>query len=475
MRVARLRSWLRAVFRRSRMESDMDAELRMHLDQHVAGLVESGLSPEAVRRKARLELGDIEVQKDKCRTSLGLRFWDEIRDDLRFALRSLNKQRVLSVNVVLTLMLGIGISSGVFTYVDAMALRAPVDNDRKSYVQIFSLFTMDATRPMNVISATLEDYLAFRDNARSLRSVTAWARYDLNFESDHLNTTRAMLVSDNFFSVYGLQKAKLGRLLHLGDYAALTPVAVLSENLWRDRFESDPLIIGKTIHVSDRLVTVVGVAPRFAGETSKVGEAWFPYTLTTYLGLGEHWNPPGEVRWLELAARLNPGFSRADAATELRLLVSQQDKLHPGRKSSVIVTDGSLIHEPNNTRIVLVVSLIVGVLILVLLISCANVTTLLLSRADARQQEMGVRLALGASRIRIIRMLVTEALLLACVAGIASLYLTYHVPTILSRWISSATVGFSLDPDWRVFSYFTGSILLAGILAGLARTQIPKS
>ncbi len=368
---------------------------------------------------------------------------------------------------MITLIFGIGISSGVFNFLDAIALRPEVAKDRASYVEIFPFFTMDATRPMVLSAATLEDYLALRDKARSLKELAACGQFQLNFESTDLTTNPAALVSSNFFSLYGLKRAKLGRLLQPEDYSKSSPVVVLSEDFWRARFAANPAIIGKTIHVNEQLVTVVGVAPRFASG-SNFGQAWLPYTLTNYLGLGDQWARPGEVRWLALTARLNPGFSRSDAAAELALLIHQQDSLHKGRVSKLVVTDGSAIQAPGDNRVAWMVALIMGVLILVLIISCANVTTLLLSRADARQQEMGVRLALGASRTRLIRMLVTETILLAAVAGVASLYLACRFPFLLWLWIAKTPLDYPVEPDWRVFSFLAGSTLLAGTLAGLA-------
>jgi predicted permease len=466
--LARLRSWFRAVFWRSRLEGEMDAELRWHFDQYVEHLMEEGLSREEARRRARLELGDIEVQKDKCRDSVGLRFLDEMVDDVRFAVRSLRKQRLLAANVVITLTLGIGISAGVFTFVDYIALRPPVEKDRRSFLEIYPLFAVDATHPVNLSQATVEDYFAFRDKSRCLREVAAWGEFDLNSDSNDLATIRALLVSSNFFSLYDLGKAKLGRLLQPDDYLKLSPVVVLSEDSWRDRFAADPSIIGKNIHLNGQLVTVVGVAAPVTEVDFSTVEAWLPYTLTTYLGLGDQWVQSGVARWLDLAARLKPGFSRADAAAELGVIVRQQDKLHPGRRSSVIVTDGSMIQMPGDNRIVPLIALLTLLLALVLLISCANVTTLLLSRADARQHEVGVRLALGASRMRLIRMLVTETVLLGSVAGAASLYYTYRFPVLLGQWLNKSRMFVSIDPDWRVFAYLAVTTLMAGTLAGLA-------
>ena len=334
---------------------------------------------------------------------------------------------------------------------------------------MFPFFTMDATRPMNPSEATLEDYLAVHDKARSLKEVVACGRFDLNFDSDAMETNPAGLVSSNFFSVYGLKKAKLGRLLQPDDYTKSSAVVVLSEELWRTRFAANPSIIGKPIHLNDHLVTVVGVVPPF-GSGNNSAQAWLPYTLTSDLDLGDQWGRPGEVRWLQISGRLNHGFSRADAAAELASLIHQQDLLHPGRISRLVVTDGSDVHRPGNRQVVWLVGLILGVLLLVLVISCANVTTLLLSRADARQPEIAVRLALGASRTRLVRMLVTEILLLAILAGSASVYLTYHLPSFLLLWIAKPQMDLlPLYPDWRVFAFLAVSTLLAGTLAGLAR------
>jgi predicted permease len=265
----------------------------------------------------------------------------------------------------------------------------------------------------------------------------------------------------------------MGRLLEPEDCSEARPVVVLSYRLWRDRFESDPQVIGKVAHYNGQPVTVVGVAPEFAGGVDQA-KAWFPYTLETYLKLGANLLKPSEVAWLNVGGHLNPGFSREAAAAELRLLASQQDRLHPGRNSTVVVTDGSTIQVPGlRDRSIWIFSLIMGILTILVLIICTNVATLLLARAAARRQEIAVRLALGASRMRLVRMLMTETLLLASVAGLASLYFTYHLPGALMNWLSdnganNLYVDFSLAPDWRVFVYLMLVTLFAATLAGLA-------
>ncbi|MBO0798071.1 MAG: FtsX-like permease family protein, partial [Blastocatellia bacterium] len=199
----------------------------------------------------------------------------------------------------------------------------------------------------------------------------------------------------------------------------------------------------------------------------------FPLSLESYLKVGNNLLRRGEPGWLEVAGRLQTSLSHAQAAAEIRLLAAQQDRLQPWRITSVAVTDGSPIQEPSSGRAQVVgLIFILGVLTIFVLIVCVNVTTLLLARAAARQQEIAVRVALGAGRLRLIRMLLTETLLLASVAGLASIYLAYRLPGILLQWFvnpwgEGGGTWYSLAPDWRVFLYLTLATMLAGVMSGL--------
>ncbi|HKQ80160.1 MAG TPA: ADOP family duplicated permease [Blastocatellia bacterium] len=399
------------------------------------------------------------------------RLEDEMFQDLHFALRSLRNHMLLSVVVVATLTLGIGFSAGVFAYYNAELLRARVDRDHGSFARIYSAYTEDPSRPGRLDETTLEDYLTFRDGAKSLGNLAAYARFDAPLDKDDPREARTLLTTCNFFSLYDPGKPLLGRLLQPEDCAAANPVVVLSERLWRYRFAADPQIVGKVTHFNGQPVTVVGVTPNFAGMVNGA-RAWFPYTLETYLKGGDNLLRPGEAAWLNVAGRLNPGFSRQDATAELRLLASQKDRLHPGRLTTVVVTDGSQIQAPGESAAMLVFAVLLGMLFFLVLIVCVNVTTLLLARASARRQEIAVRLALGAGKIRLIRTLLTETFLLASLAGLLSLYLTWRIPGILNRWLTNQSEGggvdYSLAPDWRVFGYLTMVTVFAGTMAGLA-------
>jgi predicted permease len=466
---SRFRSWLRMVLRRSRMENEMDTELRFHIETFADDLMRGGVPRQEALRRALIEFGGVERTKEECREARAIGLMDGLRSDIRFALRNLRKHALLSATVVVTLALGLGVSTAVFTFVDATALRARVDRDPDSFVRVYSTYTSDPANPGRPGSTTLEDYRAFRDHAQSLRDVVGWQRVTAPLGQNDSSETWVLLVSCDFFRLYPLKHPGLGRLLEDDDCAASRPVVVLSETLWRDRFAADPRIIGKVVSFNGQPVTVVGITPSaFAGQI-KGAQAWFPYILQPYLKLGPDFLKATDAPWLTVEGRLSPGSSRAGATSELSLLARQRDLLHPLRRSAVTLTNGSMVEEPQAHGIVsLLVALTMGVLTFVVVIVCANVTALLLSRGDARRQEVAIRLALGATRATLLRMLLMETLVLASLASLASLYIVYRLPGMLMHWLVSGPVKWPVYPDWRVFVYLAAITLLAGTLAGFA-------
>jgi predicted permease len=467
-------------------EAAIVEELAQYLEDHYVELLAGGASEAEAYRQTLAELSGSELLAHELgraerrvapepivlgtnrRTNMIAGLWQ----DLRYGMRSLRKHSLLSTVVILTLTLGIGLSTGIFSYLNATYLRARVDKDPDSFVRVHAAYTQEASQPGKPGATTLEDYLAFRDRARSLYDVAAWAKCEaplgLPGEGADPSGVRALLVSCNFFALYNLEQPMLGRLLQPTDCAATAPVAVLSEGFWRNRFAANPQIVGMVVHFNGQPVTVVGVTPTFAGQIDQTS-VWLPYALQPYLKLGDNVSQPDETAWLTVEGRLRPGSSRRDTAAELALLASQQDRLHPGRKTTLTVTNGSDFQAPElGNLLVWVFAVVVGILLFVVLIVCANVSTLLLARGAGRQQEVAVRMALGASRWRLIRMLLVETWLLAVVAGLASLYFAYWLPVFLSRWMANRPLEWSLAPDWRVFTYLTVVTLLAGTLAGLA-------
>ncbi|MBI4877167.1 MAG: ABC transporter permease [Acidobacteria bacterium] len=401
--------------------------------------------------------------------------FENLCEDVRFGLRLIRRNPLLSSVVVLTLTAGIGINASIFTVVNGLAFRPHVGRDPETFLRV-----IPKTRTRNAVRrASYGEYAAWRDQSRSLRQLAAFAHFPAFLGEDNSTGSVGLAVSCNIFQVDGTERPLLGRLLTAEDChaAAQAPVAVLSETLWRARFASDPHITGRVIELNNRPVTIAGVAPngvlgwtaRTAGWTTPAS-IWVPYTAAAYF------EPMGDPfaedhLWLSLAGRLAPGYARSDAQAELNTLARQQDRLHPGRSTAIVATDGSWARELELTlsgQQLMLLAFFLGFFNLVLFISCANVATLLVARAAARRREIAVRLSLGAPRLRLLRMLVTESLLLAAVAGALSLYLAWYVPEPLFRLLAGRPPDFPVPPDWRTFACVATVVLLTGVLAGLA-------
>jgi putative ABC transport system permease protein len=396
------------------------------------------------------------------------RFWQDVAGGAR----GLRKHAILSVIVVATLTLGIGIGTGLFTYLNAVVLRAHVDRGFDAYARLYTEYSTVPTRPGTPGNTEWDDYVAFRDSTRTLGDLAAWAPLEAPLGSSDSQPVRALFVSCNFFALYDRPPIVLGRVLHANDCSANAAVVVIGERQWRTRLLGAPDIVGKAVMFNGHPVTVVGVVGSFAGQIDGAG-AWLPMTLES--GVSAERRGPTSIgeRRVAVAGRLNPGFSHADAATELRLLADQQDRRQPGRTRTVIVTNGSDLQEPGSGEgaIWLIVTLMFALTALVL-ITCVNATAILLARATTRRREIAVRLALGAGRLRLVRMLLTETLILAALAGTASLYLAYQLPGLVNRCIQDdarewTISSWSFAPDWRAFGYLTAMTLVAGVMAGL--------
>ncbi|HEV2446064.1 MAG TPA: ABC transporter permease, partial [Candidatus Sulfopaludibacter sp.] len=391
-------------------------------------------------------------------------------EDVRYGARSIARSPLLSCATVLTLALGIGINTGVFTLLNGLLLRARVASHPESFVHLSPEYSGETenrgTLPFGI---SVADYRAFT-HARSIGKLAAWGIAHATLGRDNPQPELAMMVSCNFFSVYGLEQIAFGRLFREEECATAgsAPVAVLSEEFWRRRLDADPQVLGTKIVLNRQAFTVVGIVPAgFSGRLRGPG-IWVPYTMEAPFFGGANLFEEDALRWLIVEGRLKPGAPRESARAELAVIAHQQDALHPGRKTAMVLTNGSFIEEPSlRAQVIWIGPLIMGALTLILLLACTNVTTLLLSRAAARRREIAIRLSLGAGRKRLLRMLLAESLMLAGAAGAISAYVAWRMPAVFQRLYADAP-NYPLQPNLLVFGYLAAVTLAAGCMAGSA-------
>jgi len=401
------------------------------------------------------------------------------RQDFLYTIRSARRTPLLTVIAILALALGIGLNAGVFTLLNAMFLNAPTQTDPFRFVQVYPRYEGWFVGAGQYSAFTTEDYEAIRAHATTLADTAAWTTHGTIAEEAH-RSLPTLLVTCNYFHVFGNDQPLLGRFLnpHECERGTAVQVAVLTEPVWRNLFASDPKIVGAIIHLNGLPFTVVGIV-RSDIANFMAGGVFVPFTAETLLDNGTT-NPltNPDMPWLQIAARLRPGYSRADAKAELTTILRNQDRAYMerkvtsfNRKTSIELTNGSFIQTPAyRDTIPALMALILGPLFLVLLLACCNVTMVFLSRAVVRRGEMAVRLALGVGRARLLRMLLLEAFLIALIAGLISLALAYRVPQMIMNAANPnlAALVPLLHPEWRAFGYLAAIVALASVVSSLA-------
>jgi predicted permease len=473
---SRFRSWLQTTLRRSRMESEMDAELRFHIEAFAEDLVRSGVSRDEAMRRARIEFGGVERAKEECRDARGANLLESLVQDLRYGLRMLAKNPGSTAAVVLALALGISLNTAVFSFVNALLLRPPTSVQVPGQLLELWLHNRGASGVESDLPLTYPDYVYYRDHNRSFAGMLA---FDGDPESAIWNRSgdgqvvQGQLVSGNFFSLLGVN-AFVGRTLAPEDDVAGTPHAlvVLGHSFWQRRLDSDPAIVGKTLQLNGRNFTVAGVAPPgFAGLLAAVEpDFWAPLTTVEQFthDVGRLANRQGH--WLLVVGRRRPGVVAANAGAELGVLARQIEADHPdtNKNQDAEVFPATLVPGPYRGYVEAFTGLLMTVLGLVLVIACVNAATLLLARATGRSREMAIRSALGAGRGRLLRQLLVESVLLSGLAGCGGVALaSWIAPILLTLKPASLPLTLRVPLDWRVLLFAFSVSLLTGIIFGL--------
>lgn len=494
---------LRSLVFRARDERELEEEVAFHLEMEAAELQREGLSPEEARRRARLDFGGPAQIQEEVRDARGTRLWDEVRQDVRYALRSLAQHRGFTAVAVIILGLGIGANTATFTLVNALLLRRLPVSEPARLVTIGDPgrtgSLVEGTPAIDIYSYPVYDEV--RRATHTLSGVYATGRtsqLDLRVgggeagpaqgEVDH---PRGRFVSGNFFSVLGVP-AWLGRTFTEAEDRSpgSGPVVVLSQAYWQRRFGADPKAVGRVVTVNGAPLTVIGVTPPgFTGDlVGQPRDLWIPVTMQPVVMANRDWLPDRSTSWLLLMGRLAPGATLAQARGELRELVTRSlvdhaspSDLDPIRRAltqdGVKVGEGALGFSYYRRLLAPTLALLMAAVALVLLVVAANVANLMLARGAARTREMSIRLSLGAARRRVVQQLLTESLLLGLAGGGLGLVIARLGSGVLARLAGRGQpLPLAMPIDGRVLAFTAGlavlTVLLFGIVPALRTTQV---
>jgi predicted permease len=464
---------LRSFFRREQVDEELRDELRDHLEQQIRKNVAAGMSPEEARYAALRALGGVTQIEQQCRDARGGGVVEDLVQDLRYGFRQLFRSRGFSILAILCLTLGIGANAAVFSWIEGILFSPyPAVAHQERLLAIGGT----ARGETGATGISWPDFLDLQRSCTLCETffVSKITGSTLNI-GERAEVTTGSIVSANYFDAIGVHPV-LGRGFEPGEDVGSDahPVAVISYQLWRNRFKSDPQIIGKMQRLNNLPHTIIGVAPEgFYG--TFVGWAmhfWVPASMEETFESGGYKLEDRGARWIEAYVRLKPGVTRAQAQAEISAIATRLENNYTATNRGRGIKLWPLWQTPFNNAGTLLPTLeiMLAVGAFVLLIACANVGNLLLVRSFARRHEMTIRLAIGASRIRLLKQLLTEGLILSTLGAVGGLLVAYwcrHALVLLFPARHGVSMYLPGEIDWRVMSLSAGICLLATLIVGL--------
>jgi putative ABC transport system permease protein len=475
-------SWLRRLsylLRQSRRDEELREEIEAHRALRAAHLERDGLTSHAADDASRRALGNVLLAREDAR-EVWLGSWDRSWQDVRFGLRSLRKNPAFTAVAVVTLALGIGVNTGIFTVLNGLLLRDVPAPDAHQLIEISQTVhggKITATSGLGTFSTA--EYHAYRDRAQTLSGIFAASnvRGETTLGGEAPQLVLGGLVSCDYFAVLR-QPPALGREFTPRDCEpGAEPVVVLTQELWKTAFAADPAIVGRTIQLNRQPFTVAGVASEATSGNSFVKGGYLaPFTTGRLLAPSDTRYESDSVLWVNLIGRRSEGVSVDQVRAELDVIAAQIDREQPGRSTTITVARASTAPPGFRGQATGAAAVLMAAFGFILLIACANVANLVLARGTSRRQEIGIRVSLGASRPRIVRQLLTENLLISLAGGLLGSALAVWsfqalvalaVPALLPPTLP-LTIAWDSSPDGRVLVFGLVLTFATGILFGLA-------
>jgi predicted permease len=458
---SRVKSWLRAVLFERRLRRDMDREWRFHLEARIDALIACGRTRGEAERLARAEFGNVLRLREECREARGARVIDEVRSDVRYALRQMRRSPGFALAVVLTLALGIGTNAAIFSVVNAVLVRPLAFPQPDRLVRIWESSPQGNLR--NVVSAG--NFFDWKEQATSFEEMGIHVGGPFGMamtgggEPVRVGTTR---ITASSLRALGA-RAEIGRIFETPDMEAPAGagVVLISHAFWQQQFGGDPAIVGRVIRLNDRPNTIVGVMPEgFDFPDARTG-AWVPPTFAA----GDR-SERKSHQW-RVVARLKAGVSLDTAQAELRTIASRNATLYPesmkGWSVNVVPLHRDIVGDVEPLLIILA-----GLALVVLLAACANLASLLLARVRRREAEFALRAAVGAGQGRLFRQIVTEVLLLGGVGGALGVgAVTVTLPALLAAAPGDIPLVQRVAIDPAVVAFAAGLTLVTSLAVGL--------
>ena len=476
-----LRSLVTAVVYRGRVESDTDEELCAHVQNRADDLERSGLTRAEAERRARIEFGGHEKFKEECREAGGGNLVQILLQDSRYALRILGRTPLITAVALLSLALSIGANTAIFSLIDTVLLRLLPVHEPGELVQILR---NDPSRSgPGVASFTNPLWEQLRDHQDVFSDTFSWSASQFNLaQGGAVHYVNGIYASGGFFTTLGVRPAA-GRLFSgSDDQHSCPPTAVLSYGFWQEHFGGEPAAIGSTLPLNNKTFQIIGVsAPGFYGvDVGSKFDVAVPVCASSVFDGKESRLEHRSWWWLNIMGRIKPGLSNEQLKARLAVLAPQvfaaavpqdwdlggQQRFRRRTLAAVPAASGTSYMRMQFSHPLYIMMAVVG---LVLLIACANIASLMLARAAARQKEFAVRKALGASRWRLIRQLLTECLLLSIAGALLGILVARWGTQLLVRYISTANnkIYLDLSLDWRILGFTAAVAISTGLLFGL--------